>query len=106
MIALRSILICLIADGIVALGDFWAKKWSVGLGAKYFWGAWALYVAVSGLWFVLLKNVGDLGRSSVVWAATGVAAALIIGALMGERPSPLNWVGISMAVIGVVLTSL
>lgn len=100
-----ALLLCICADAVVAGADVLAKKWVQGWGIGYFWSAYALYLAVTGLWFVLLKMVGDLGRSSVVWAATGVIAGLVIGAVMGEKLSPLNWVGIVMAVLGVALTA-
>lgn len=106
-----AILLCLLADGIIAGADVLAKRWTsgganvLGTGAWMFWTAWALYAGVSGLWFVLLKTMGDLGRSSVVWAATGVIAGIVIGAVMGERPSAANWIGIGLTALGVALTS-
>lgn len=108
----RAIVLCFVADAIIAGADVLAKKWVqgggslLGQGAVFFWTAWALYAGVSGLWFVLLKSLGDLGRSSVVWSATGVIAGLVIGMFMGERPSPINWIGVALAAAGVVLTSL
>ncbi len=102
---LFALLLCFLADGIIAGADVLAKRWSAGAPAWTFWFAWALYAGVSGLWFVLLKAVGDLGRSSVVWASTGVIAGLVIGALMGERPSAVNWAGVGLAALGVAMTS-
>ncbi len=102
-----ALLLCLAADGIIAGADVLAKRWAGGGGWTYLGTAWILYAGVSGLWFVLLKSFGgNLGRSSVVWAVTGVIAGLVIGAAMGERPSPIQWIGVGLAAVGVVLTSL
>ncbi len=101
-----ALLTCLFADAVVAGADVLAKRWAGGGGAAYLWTAWVLYAGVSGLWFVLLKMFnGDLGRSSVIWAATGVIAGIMIGVLMGERPTATQWIGIGLATAGVLLTS-
>ncbi len=102
-----ALLLCFLADGIIAGADVLAKRWTVTGDTTFMWTAWILYAGVSGLWFVLLKSFGgNLGRSSVVWAVTGVIAGLVIGAVMGERPSPIQWIGVGLAAVGVVLTSL
>jgi multidrug transporter EmrE-like cation transporter len=97
--------LCLAADGLVGVADVLAKRWLQGAGFSYVVGSYLLCSVATGLWFIMLRTFGNLGRSAVIWNATGVAAALAIAFWMGERPSGLNWAGMALALAGIILTA-
>lgn len=106
MKSLVSIALCLAADAVVAVGDFLSKRWVQGLGWRYFVSAYLLYILVIGLWFALIKYLGDVGRSGVIWSIGGIAASLLIGSLcFAETLSVTNKIGVALCLAGVALTA-
>lgn len=70
------------------------------------WGAVAGGIASVGL--VLFYGALARGPVSVVTplAATGVAVPVVVGALRGEPPGPIGWIGLAVAAVGVLVVAL
>lgn len=101
------LLLCLASDIVVAYGDFLSKRWTQGHGLRFFFAAYALYVAAVGGWFALIKVNGDVGRSGMIWCTGGILASLLIGAIcFGESLTLVNKLGIGFGLVGVVLTAI
>jgi drug/metabolite transporter (DMT)-like permease len=71
--------------------------------------AWALLAGIgSGTGACFLYRGFAAGRMSVVGPVSAVGAALlpvVVGALMGERPAPVVWLGVVAALPGIWLVS-
>lgn len=99
--------LCLLADGAVALADVLAKKWVLGLGWSYLFSAYLLYMMSTASWFAFLKFNYDLGRSTVIWCASGIVVSMLIGVFcFNETLTIVNKVGVGLALAGVVLTAI
>ena len=98
----RAIILALVADVIVALGDIAAKRWTQGAGTVYAALAMGSYVAVSAAWLgVLNATAGQLGRAAVLWAATGALVPVLLGRFVFHEPTPWNlWAGLACCGIG------
>ncbi len=81
-----------------------------GLPAKGYagWSPWAMLAGVSGslglLCFYAALATGTMGVVAPV-AALGAGIPVLLGVLTGETPSALAWIGIAVALLGVVLAS-
>lgn len=74
-------------------------------------GAWPLWSAVAGaagsgalVCFYLALSTGTMGVVAPI-ASLGVIVPVVLGVLGGETPSALTWVGMLVAVVGVLLAS-
>jgi drug/metabolite transporter (DMT)-like permease len=79
--------------------------WTIGWGTYVFWGVLASFAGLGGL--VVFYSALASGRMGVVSpiAALGVLVPLAVGLLAGETPSAWQYLGILLAVVGVVLAS-
>jgi drug/metabolite transporter (DMT)-like permease len=72
------------------------------------WPLWSVAAAVSGvsglLCFYTALATGTIGVVAPI-AALGVAVPVLLGVATGDEPSSWTWVGILVAVVGVVLAS-
>ncbi len=72
------------------------------------WSPWAMLAGVSGslglLCFYAALATGTMGVVAPV-AALGAGIPVLLGVLTGETPSALAWIGIAVALLGVVLAS-
>lgn len=130
-----AVLLALLAAASYGLADFvggvYSKRvspWSVALMAQVGGAAVVLFVClfVDGsptridLWWTVVAGLGNgfgtaflyrglsLGRMGVVAPVSGVGAALVpiaVGVLTGERPDPLVWLGISVAMPAIWLVA-
>lgn len=104
MKAFLYILLCLGSDIIVAYGDYLSKKWTQGFGLKFFFSAYLMYMIAVGGWFGLIKVNGDVGRSTLIWCAGGIAMSMLIGfVVFGETLTFYNKLGMVLSLAGVVL---
>jgi len=65
------------------------------------------FIARSGEWF-LFKSLEHGGKASIVVPLTytyPLITLLLAVALLGERLSPVKWIGICLAIVGAVLMS-
>ena len=74
-------------------------------------GTWPLWAALAGaagssalVCFYVALSTGTMGVVAPI-ASLGVVVPIILGVLGGEQPSALAWVGMIVAVIGVLLAS-
>jgi len=72
------------------------------------WSPWAMLAGVSGslglLCFYAALATGTMGVVAPI-AALGAGIPVLLGVLTGEAPSALAWIGIAVALLGVVLAS-
>lgn len=107
MNALFYLLFCLVADVLVACGDFLSKKWVLGQGLKFFFGAYFLYILSIGGWFGLIKLNTDVGRSNIIWATGGMVVSMLIGYFVfGEILTTLNKFGVGLCLTGVIMCAI
>ena len=99
--------VAVLGDIVVAVGDVAAKRWTLGHGGHFLIAAAGCYAVTTAFWFVVLKTVGDLGRSTVLWASGGLVVASLIGWLWFREPMTANKVaGVLLSVAGLILCSL
>ncbi len=80
-------------------------SWSVGWGDYVLWGLLSSFAGLGGLlMFYTALASGRMGVVSPI-AALGVLVPLSVGLLSGETPAPVQYMGIVLAVVGVVLAS-
>lgn len=87
----------------------WAEapwRLSPSLTALGAWGMLAVFCTGVALllYFHLLERLGPLGTSSQAYLRQGVGVALGI-LVLGERPGPLVFAGVALAVLGVILVN-
>ncbi|MFZ1373628.1 DMT family transporter [Nostocoides sp.] len=72
------------------------------------WPGWALLAGICGsgalVCFYAALSTGTMGVVAPI-ASLGVLVPVILGVREGESPAPVTWVGIVIAVIGVLLAS-
>lgn len=99
--------LCVVADSLVAVADYLSKRWVLGDGLLYLLGAYGLFMMSTAAWFVFLKYNIDLGRSTLIWCASGVVVSLLIGHFcFNEVLTNLNKIGIVLSLIGVILCAI
>lgn len=92
-LALVVLTVIVIARGAVEIGAWW--PWAMAAGLSGTTALVAFYAALA---------TGTMGVVSPI-AALGVVVPVGVGYASGERPGALAWVGIVVAIIGVVLAS-
>lgn len=96
---------CLGAYTVIdAVGSYFCVKWSKGeLSPRYFFLALFFYALCSVAWLVAVRYE-DVGRGSVTYPLVamivGVGAGLLVS---GEKFSTLNWVGVALGFLAVIL---
>jgi drug/metabolite transporter (DMT)-like permease len=84
---------------------FGSGEWRIGWGPYVIWGVLASICGFTGLAaFYTALALGRMGVVSPI-AALGVLVPLGAGLLRGETPLPWQYLGIVLAVVGVVLAS-
>jgi drug/metabolite transporter (DMT)-like permease len=90
---------------LIAVVVLVSGAWQVGLGPYVFWGALGSVAGLGGLILLYLAlATGHMGVVSPI-AALGVLVPLTVAFLQGETPSRVQFLGILLAVVGVVLAS-
>lgn len=70
------------------------------------WGAAAgVLGAVALLLFYRSLSIGSMSVVAPVAAVVSAVVPVVAGVLLGERPAPLTWVGVVLAVVAVVLVA-
>lgn len=89
-----------ISEVAVIAGDVAAKRWVQGAT----WGLIAAvicYAVTTGSWLLTLRLIGDLGRASLLWTASGMVAGPIVGLVFfGETLSVVNAAGVVLCFLG------
>lgn len=93
LVGLSALTVVVAAGHPLVLGGW--LGWAVGAGAAGAVALGAFYAALAA---------GTMGVVAPI-AALGAAVPVMLGVLAGEAPSPLAWVGMSVAVAGAVLAS-
>jgi multidrug transporter EmrE-like cation transporter len=107
MNAILYLTLCLLADGAVAVADVLAKRWVLGEGLKYLFLAFGLYMIATASWLTFFRFNGDLGRSTVIWCASGIVVSIIIGVFyFNETLTILNKIGVVFCLTGVVFVAI
>lgn len=92
---------------VVSIGDYLTKRWVTEGGAVLLSLAWLCYMTVTGLWFLVMREQVEIGRTGVVWTICGILATVMIGLLVfNESLSHANKLGVFLCILGVILTSL
>jgi len=93
---------------LVPLALILERPWTVQITAPIAASLAMLAIPCTGvallLYFHLLARLGSLGVASQSWLRQGVGVALGI-AILGERPGPTVFLGVALAVLGVVLVN-
>lgn len=84
------------------LGDW---TWSPMLIFALIYNGVIISAASLVVWFWLLRHV-DSGIASLGTLATPVCGLLASMAVLGERPAPIDWIGIALIVLALALTGL
>lgn len=92
-LALVVLTVIVVARGTVEIGEWW--PWAMAAGLSGTTALVSFYAALS---------TGTMGVVSPI-AALGVVVPVGVGYATGERPGMLAWVGIVVAIVGVVLAS-
>lgn len=81
------------------------RGWDASAGANLVWAAIAGIVGMVAL--AAFYRGLSIGAMGVVAPISGTAAAIpvIVGVAAGERPEPLQWAGIAVALVGIALVA-
>lgn len=91
---------------LTLLGDYFLKRWSVEGHVRLGILAYGSYAVMLTSSFVLMKDTSELARLSAFLYILNIAAATVMGAAyFGEHLTSLNWVGLGLALVAVVLLS-
>ena len=94
-----------LALGVLVLVVLAVHGTDVPGGDWYRWAAAAGLAGMTGLvCFYTALSTGTMGVVAPI-AGLGVVVPVVLGVAGGERPAPLAWVGIAVAVLGVTLAS-
>lgn len=102
---LLVILYMMLAGVLIALGDYYSKKWSLqGYDKLNIIIAYALYALSPAFWFLSFKLNSKLAEMTVVWVVMNILAATFIGLyIFGEQLSVTQWSGVALSVAGIIL---
>ncbi|MEK7187666.1 MAG: hypothetical protein AAB691_02355 [Patescibacteria group bacterium] len=103
---LPTIALLLIGAICVAVGDYFAKSWSVEQRDILYYIAFASY-ALSPLFYLptLLKE--SLIVTTIIWSILIILVSITLGAIVfHETLSPLKWSGVILGLVALVILSL
>ncbi len=93
---------------ITVVADVVAKTWSTTQLERNNWplaNAAGLYVINAIVWTMMLYQGLPMARGSVIFSSLGIMAGVVIGVVLGEHFSALNWLGVGLAVVAIILVS-
>lgn len=91
----------LIAFEIIA--DILAKEWSLKFKPLFWIGAIIAYVIANAFWLFALKYGSGLARGAAIFSVATTIFAIIIGAFYKESITQIQWVGISIGIVALIL---
>lgn len=94
---------------VIGVPDLWSLSWGAvplvaGWGAVFFAGAFAVALSYM-IWYRGVQRLGST-RTATYSNAVPVVALVTAWWLLGELPTPLQWIGAAIVLAGVLLTRL
>ena len=102
----RTVVIVLTLGALVYVTDKWQSPLALPAKSLTFLVLSALATGASWLCYFRALKIGDASKVAPVDKLSVVLVALFAVALLGERPAPREWLGISLVGLGVLLLSL
>jgi transporter family protein len=102
----RTIVILLAAGGIVIAFGNWQSPASIAPRTWFFLVLSGCATAASWLCYFRALKLGEAGRVAPIDKLSVVLVAVFAFAFLGERYSPMNWLGIALITGGAVLIAL
>jgi transporter family protein len=103
---IRTIVILVAAGGIVLALGKWQSPGSISPKTWFFLLLSGCATAASWLCYFRALKLGEAGRVAPIDKLSVVLVAVFAFAFLGERYSPMNWVGIALISAGAVLIAL
>jgi len=99
VLALLALDALLVTSGSVAL-----RHWATSFSSSSLAAGLALYNLGTVLWLAVMRRGMPLGRAVVVFGTMNLVLAVVAGiAIFKERLSPVQWAGVGLALLAVVL---
>ena len=102
----RTVVIVLTLGALVYVTGKWQSPLALPAKSLTFLVLSALATGASWVCYFRALKVGDASKVAPVDKLSVVLVALFAVALLGERPAPREWLGISLVGLGVLLLSL
>jgi len=102
----RTVVIVLTLGALVYFTGKWQSPLELPAKSLTFLVLSALATGASWLCYFRALKIGDASKVAPVDKLSVVLVALFAVALLGERPAPREWLGISLVGLGVLLLSL
>jgi transporter family protein len=102
----RTVVILLAAGGIVIAFGNWQSPASIAPRTWFFLILSGCATAASWLCYFRALKLGEAGRVAPIDKLSVVLVAVFAFAFLGERYSPMNWLGIALITGGAVLIAL
>jgi transporter family protein len=103
---IRTIVILVAAGGIVLALGKWQSPGSISPKTWFFLLLSGCATAASWLCYFRALKLGEAGKVAPIDKLSVVLVAVFAFAFLGERYSPMNWVGIALISAGAVLIAL
>ena len=102
---IRTVVILVITTGIVVFGGQWQPLGSIGRRTYLFLVLSGLATGASWLCYFRALKLGDAARVAPIDKLSVVLVAVFGVALLGEKLTPPNWLGVAMIAGGAVLVA-
>ena len=102
----RTAVILLVVAGMVGAMGKWQDPRTLPPRSLVFLGLSALATGASWLCYFRALQAGDASRVAPIDKLSVVLVAVFAVSVLGERPSPRDWVGIVLVAIGVLTLAL
>ena len=89
---------------LYVIGEYFSKKWGQTQSFSNASVALASYTVSSTCWLGIMSHRNQLTRMSTIWEVVCVVGAFFVGVVwFGETLTVLQWIGLGLAAIAVVL---
>lgn len=104
LLAVPALVWLLLSAVFHAGGEYFSKKWSLEPGVLVTLVAVLFYTLSSALWLPALLNKQQLAVTGMAWLALAMTSTVIIGVVIFREPvSVVQWIGIGLAAVAVIL---
>lgn len=65
-----------------------------------------LYIANALLWIEMLRKGLPMAKGSLIFSSLGLVAGILVGLVMGEDLKMVNWIGMGVALVAMLLVAI
>jgi transporter family protein len=103
---IRTAIILVVTFALVRYQGVWSNPFALAPRTLWFLLASALATGASWVCYFRALKVGEASRVAPVDKLSVVMVALFAAAFLGERPLPMQWLGIGLIAAGVALVAM